>query len=149
MYLLRRAEFGPFVFDCADDILKVCPHPARLHHELTDLFVQKAFAVTGARFREFGNHRTHARAHFEKAFLDEVLNNLVRGVGVNFQIRRERADRGKRLARKEFTADERFGGGEDNLIEDGLAGSKSDLQTCHINNVTEGTGEVKRKIRQS
>ena len=69
-----------------------------------------------------------------------LLDDFVCGVGMNSQIGGEGADRRERLAGEEISADEGFGGGEDHLIEDGLAWAESDSQVCHINTGTEGTG---------
>jgi hypothetical protein len=140
------AEFGPLVFDCADDVLKFRAHAARFNHKPTDFLAQKALTVAGARLGQFRDDGAQARTHFEEALLNQMLYDLVRGIGMYFQIGGKRPDGRERLAREEFTADESFGSGEDNLIEDGLTGAKGNLQSCHMNTVTEGTEKIKRRF---
>ena len=68
---------------------------------------------------------------------------------MDFQIRCKRPHGRKRLPGAEFTADESFLRGEYHLIEDGLAGLKSQPERCHTNNVTRVTRPVKNLYRRS
>ena len=52
-------------------------------------------------------------------WMAEPVPDLVRGVGVNLQFGRERANRWKGLAGLKLAADKRFRGRKDDLVEDG------------------------------
>ena len=76
--------------------------------------------------------------------MNQVLNDFVRGVGMNFELRRERPDGGENLAGLQFAADERLLGCKDQLIEDRFARAESEFEYCHIIYVTHVTANVKR-----
>jgi hypothetical protein len=77
-----------------------------------------------------------------------MLNHLVRRVRMDFKIGRQRSHRRKRLTGLQFSADEGFRRGKDNLIEDGLPRQKLEAQHCHIGNVTLVTWFVKYAVKR-
>ena len=76
--------------------------------------------------------------------MNQVLNGFVRGVGMDFERRRERPDGGENLAGLQFAADESLLGGKDQLIEDLFAGAESQFERYHIIYVTHVTANVNR-----
>jgi len=113
-----------------------------LHHQLLHLAVEQPLLIAGTRCRRLGNNRADARANLEKAFMDQVLDNFMRRVGVNLQVGGQRADGREWLSRQEFAADEGLRGGVNHLIEDRLARPECHLEYCHIRNVTRVTPRV-------
>ena len=91
-----------------------------LHDELFDFMLEQSLLVPRSRSRRFCHDRSQAGPDFKEALVDQVLNNLVCRVGMDFQICSQRAHGREWLARKEFAADESFGCGVDDLIEDGF-----------------------------
>jgi hypothetical protein len=96
-------------------------HAFRLDYKLLDFALQKTLAVTRPRLWNLGHHRSNPGTHFEPALLDQVLYDFVRCIRVDLELDRERSNRWKRLARPEFTIDERPFDGKQQLIKDGFA----------------------------
>jgi hypothetical protein len=115
---LRFFHAGPLGPDGFDELVESCTYPDRLDDELFDFVLEEVFAFSGASFRELGHHCADSGAGFEEAFLDQVLDYLQGGVGMDLEVRGEGADGREGLAGLEFTADEGFFGGEDHLVEE-------------------------------
>src|ERR1700730_10206091 len=105
--------------------------------------LQQPLAVPGAGRRARRDNGANPWLHVEPPFLNQVLNDLVCGVGVDLQLGRERANRRERLTGLKLAADECLCRGKDHLVEDGLSGAKCESEQCHINNVTDVTVDVK------
>ena len=132
-------EPGPPRLDGVDDVLQLDTDAQGFDDQLLDFVLQQPLAVAGAGRRPRGHDRADAGLHLEPAFLNQMLNDLVRRVGMDLQLGRERADRGKGLAGLKLAADKRLGRGEDDLVEDGLPGPKREPEQCHTSNVTHVT----------
>ncbi len=139
---MRVTKLSPFVLHRAYHTLAARTHAPGLHHKLPDFVMQQPLLIATTRLRHLRHNRPDPRTHLQKPFLNQVLDDLMRGIGMNLQLGGQRPHRGKRLSRQEFTADERLGRGEYHLIEDRLTRTKGDFQACHISTVTEGTGPV-------
>jgi len=70
---------------------------------------------------------------------NQVLYHLVGGVGVNLEVRRERADRWKLGTGPQDTAQDGTRRRKDDLVEDRLARREGQPEWCHIGNVTHVT----------
>jgi hypothetical protein len=125
---LWRFSISIVVGDRRDHILKVHPDPPRLHDQLFDFLLQQALAVASARPGGYGDDRADARMHFQPALLNQVLNDLMSRVGVDFQVGRQRTDRWERLTRLVFTTQECLLRGEQQLLDDRLAGTKREAK---------------------
>lgn len=136
------------VLDCIEKALKIQFHAHCFHDELLHLVVQETFSVSATGLRPFGNHGPNPLMDLEPAFLDEVLDGFVRGVGVNLERGSQSADRGEGLAGLKFAADEGFLRGKHNLVGDGLSGLKLELEYCHMDTVTLRTDCVKDGNRE-
>ena len=77
-------------------------HPLRFHHKLFHFLLQQPLAVAGARRRQFRHDGSDPGPSFEPAFLNQVLDHFVRGIGMDLELGRQRPDRRKRLARPEI-----------------------------------------------
>jgi hypothetical protein len=120
------------------------------HDELLDFVLQQTMAMAPARTRTPRHNRANPGLHFEPPLLYQVLNDLVRRVGVDFQVGRQRANRRKGLTWLKLAADERLRRRKDHLVEDGSSGLERESEQCHINNVTGVTVGVKdRRLRVS
>ena len=112
-------EFEPLRFNGVEDVLELHADAKRFHDELLDFVQQQPLPIAGAGRRARGDDGADSRLHFEPALLNQVLYDLVRRVGVDFQFGRERANGRKGLTRLKLTADKRLGRGKDDLVEDG------------------------------
>ena len=83
--------------------------------------------VTGTRCRRFRDNGSDTRAHFKEAFLDQVLDDFVCRVRVDFQVGRKSAYRREGLTGKELSADECFCRRVDDLIENRFTGPECEL----------------------
>jgi hypothetical protein len=110
------------VFNRLNNVVDIKFQAFRFHDELLDLALQKALAVARPRLWNLGDYRSNPRKGFEPAFLDQVLDDSVRCIRMNFELGRERPDRGKCLARMKFAADEGLFRGKYKLVENGFAG---------------------------
>ena len=138
-------HFFPASPDCSDNLIEVCAHALCLHHQLLDVILQQPLPVAGACFRRLGHHCADAGTRFQPSFLDQVLNHLVRGVGVDLQVRRQVAHRRKRLSGSQRTAQDGTRGGEHDLVEDRFTGYQDQLEWCHNSTVTQVT--ARRQVR--
>ena len=101
------------------------------HHQLLQLLLQQPLLVTGTGLRRLGHHGADTRMNLKPPLLNEMLDDPVRGVVVDLQIGRQGPDGRKGLARPVIAADESLHRGEDDLIEDGLAGLELKAWQCH------------------
>lgn len=134
--------------DGIEDLIKIKTDAFRFHDQLIDLIVQQAFLIAGAGARQFGHDGSDSGPDLEIPLVNQMLDDFMRGIGVNFEIGGERANGRKGLPGLKLAADKGFGGGEDHLIENGLAGPKRiQPQQRHSRNVTRRTRRVKRRKR--
>jgi hypothetical protein len=131
------------VFNRLNNVADIKFQALRFHYELLDLAVQKALSVARARLWNPGDYRSNPWKGFEPAFLNQVLDDFVRCIRVNFEFGRERPDRRKCLARLKFAADEGLFSGKYKLVENGFAGVKVEAEQCHMRTVTQVTVLVK------
>src|SRR5215472_6211970 len=89
------------------------------------------------------DYRADPWTRFKPALLNQMLNDLVRGVRMNLELGRKRPDRRKCLARLKLAADERFLRGKHKLVKNGFARAKMKLEQRHMRTVTQVTVFVK------
>lgn len=111
-----------------DDVLNFESDALCFDSELFHFALQQVLTFSSARLGDRSNDRPNARTHFEPALLNQVLNDFMRRVGMNLELRSKRSDGRKRLARLQFPADERFLRGENELVKDGFAWSNRALE---------------------
>lgn len=75
-------------------------HHQLLHFLLLHFLLQQPFSVAGARVRRRGHDGADARLGLQPAFPGQVLNDLVCGIRMHFQVRGQRSHRGKGLSRR-------------------------------------------------
>ena len=107
--------------------------------QLLNLVLQQTLAVPSAGVRACRDNRADPRLHVEPPLVNEVLNDLMCGVGVDFQLGRQCADRRKGLTWLKLATDERLRRGKYHLVEDGLSRLKGESEECHSQNVTDVT----------
>lgn len=117
-----RIQRCPLCPDGYDEIVEIHPYALGFDDELLDFVAQQASTFAGASVRGRCHDRAEPRPCFEPALGDQMLNDLVRRVRMNFEVGRERAHRGECLSRLEFAADERLDRCKHDLIEDRLSG---------------------------
>src|SRR5688572_31648564 len=116
--MIMTASHGfPCVADCLHDFVEVGAYTPRFDHQLLDLVVQQPPAVAWTRFRWLGDHCSDPRTDVEPAFLYQVLHHLVSSIGVNLEVRRERADRREFVTLPQDTAQDRSRRRKDDLVE--------------------------------
>jgi hypothetical protein len=74
------------VFNRLNNVADIKFQALRFHYELLDLAVQKALSVARARLWNPGDYRSNPRNCFEPALLNQVLNNFVRRIRMNFEL---------------------------------------------------------------
>lgn len=109
--------------------------------ELLHLFLEKPLSVSAARLGPFGNYSAHTLVHLKPAFMDKVLNGLMRGVRVDFESGCQGANGRESLPWLELAANKCFLGGENYLIHNRFTGLELKAESCHMHNVTAMTGE--------
>jgi len=114
-------------------------YPKRLDDQLLDFVLQQPLAVPSAGVRARRDDSANPRLHLEPPLVNEVLNDLMCGVGVDLQLRRQCADRRKGLTWLKLATDERLRRGKYHLVEDGLSRLKGESEECHSHNVTDVT----------
>ena len=92
-----------------------------LNYELLHLALQQTLPVTGPWVGNLRNNSSNPGPRLEPPFVDQVLHNTVRGVGMDFEFNGERSNRRELLSRLQLAADERTFDGEDQLVKDGFA----------------------------
>lgn len=133
-------------FDGLDYFRQLKPHSFRLDNQALHFFFEEFFLFSRAWFWQRRDYSSHAGLGFEQALLDQVLNHLVSGIGVDFQLGRQRAHGRESLSRKEFAADQGSLCGKHYLIEDRTARAQAKPEQCHTNNVTRVTPIVKSQL---
>lgn len=104
---------------------------------------KELFTFAGPRVGNCGDDGSDAGTRFQPLLLNQMLNNFVRGVGMNFKLRGEQPDGREVLAGTQFAADDGFLRGENQLVENGFAGLKRAVEKCHRHTVTRGSAIVK------
>ena len=125
---LSFLQFLPLRSYRFNEVFHFKSHAFGLHDELFDIPLKQPLPVrsrSSGRFRDGGSH---SRTRLEPSLLNEVLNDTMRGVGVDLELGCKRSDGWKGLSWSEFAADECFLRGVYNLIEDGFAGTQDEAE---------------------
>lgn len=128
-----------------DDILNFEPDALGFDGELLHFALQQVLALACTRLGDRRNDGPYAGPHLEPAALNQVLDNFVRGVGMNLELGGEESHRRKRLAGTQFAADGGFLGGENKLVKDGFTRPEREMEQCHMRIVTHVIVHVKRR----
>ena len=115
-----------------DDILNFESDALGFDGELLHFALQQVLALACTRLGDRRNHGAYAGPHFEPAGLNQVLDNLVRRIGMNLELAGEESHGRKRLAGAQFAADRSFLGGENELVKDGFTGPQGEVEQCHM-----------------
>jgi hypothetical protein len=89
-----------------------------------------------------GDNGDGAGANFEEARVNEAGDDFVGGVGVDFELAAECADRGKFVTGAELTGDDGFRGGVDDLLVEGDAGLEIHVERDHACTITDRTADA-------
>jgi hypothetical protein len=113
-------------------VLKIDAEALALHDEFLELLFEEvcSFGFTGR--RALGDNGDRTGANFEEARFGETSDYFVSGVGIDFELSAEGADRRKFVARTELAGDDGLGGGVDNLLVDGSAGLEFHVKRNHL-----------------
>ena len=90
-----------------------------------------AISLASGRIGELGDNGANAGTHFEQPLINQVGHHFGGGVGIDFEFLAERADRGKGIAGAQLAGDHRLLRRVDDLVEEGDAGAKRDLERDH------------------
>ena len=77
----------------------------RFHHQLFQLIFQEVPALGRSRGSSLGYHGSHPGPHFNQAFQNQMRNDLMSRVGIDFQGFTERTHRRKRITRTHLSRD--------------------------------------------
>src|SRR5262245_958871 len=127
-YGLEAAQVHPGVFHRLRHFAEPRADAHRFDDQLLDLVLEQALAIAGARLRRLRHHGSHARLRHQPALLDQVLNDLVRGVWMDLEVEREGAYGGEGFPGLQLAGQDGFDGGEADLVEDRLAGIELELE---------------------
>jgi len=136
----------PLILNRVKQPLKVKFNSNCFDNELLHLFLEKPLSISAARFGPFGNDSAHTLVDLKPAFMDKVLNGLMRGVRVDFKSRCQGANRRESLPWLKLAADKGFLGSENYLIHNRFTGFELKAEYCHMDNVTAMTERVKWKM---
>src|SRR6202034_4864763 len=103
----------------------------RFHDKTFNFVAKQLLTLSGSCFREFGYHRANARSHFDPTFLDQLLNDLLPGVRMNFESGGETSARRKCLAWLVLATQKGLARSEHHLIENGMSRSQNHTKQCH------------------
>ena len=107
-----------------DDVLDFKSDALGFDGELLHFALQQVLALACARRGNFADHRPNAWAHFQPAFLNEVLHHFVCCVRMDFELGCQCTNGRERLSRSELTAYKRLLHGEYELIENRFPASE-------------------------
>lgn len=128
-------------------VFQIQLHSDRFDNELLDFLLKQLFFVSWPRLRPPCDHGAYALANFKPTLLDEELNGLVSGVGMDSQAGRQCAYGREWLPRLKLAADKSLFRGKDDLVKNWFACIELEPHECHMHNVTRVTDRVKRNLR--
>ena len=117
--------------DSVDEFFEFDAKFACLDHEFFNLAAQQLGAFGFGGFRGFGDDGANSSAVFQQAFSQQLRDDLVRGVGIDFEFFAERADGGERVAGSHLARDHGLLGGVDHLLKERDARPELDTEGDH------------------
>src|ERR1700676_32433 len=135
-HLLLMVKLCPLVPNSLHQFAQIEIQALSLNYELLHFALQQTLPVTGPWLGNLRNNSSNPGPRLEPPFVDQVLHNTVRGVGMDFEFNGERSNRRQLLSRLQFAADECSLDGKYQLVEDGFAGLQVQPKKCHMRTVT-------------
>jgi hypothetical protein len=115
-----------------DDILNFESDALGFDGELLHFALQQVLALAWTRLGDPRYDGPYAGPHFEPTALNQVLDNFVRRIGMNLELRGEESHGRERLAGPQLAADGGLLGGENKLVKDGFTGPQGEVKQCHM-----------------
>jgi len=112
-------------------VFQTDPEFLRFHHELFDLPSQQLRSLGLARFRQGRNYRANAGPALQQAGRDQVGDDLVCGVGIDFEFLAEDSHGGEGIARTHLSGDHCFFCGIHDLLMERKAGPEIHAERNH------------------
>jgi len=122
-----------------EHLIEFNAHVLGFDDDLFDLVAEELSALFAAGIGQDGDDGADAGASFKQAFVDEVSDDLVGGVGIDFEFLAERAHGRKGIAGAELAADHGFFGCVDDLLEERDAGAVWNAEGDHVCTITRST----------
>ena len=110
-----------------------------LHDELLQLSAQQVTSFRCRGHRGLGNDGANAGQYLEQTFRQQLRDDLVGRVRIDFQFLAQRADGRKRVARTHLPGDDGFLGGVNHLLVNRSAGLKRQAKWDHVCTITHST----------
>lgn len=114
-----------------DDVVEVETEFFRFDHQRLKIFLQQIAPFGGRRRHARGYDSAEARVNVEQALRDELADDFVRRIGIDFQLFAEFADGGKRVTGANLPGDHRLFCGIDDLFANRGAGFECDVERNH------------------
>ncbi|HXJ40220.1 MAG TPA: hypothetical protein VNH18_13155 [Bryobacteraceae bacterium] len=129
--LLALVEAVPVATDGIEHVAKFESETPCFDYELFDIATQEPRTFRGSGAGQAGDDRTNADANFDQTIGQELGDDFVRRVGVDFQFPAEHTDGRKRVARTHFPGDHGLAGSVRDLFMKRNAGLENDLEGDH------------------
>jgi hypothetical protein len=118
--------------DGVKNVIQVDAETFGFHNELLEFVLEEIGFFGFSRGGALGDKRSGTRMDLEKSGVDEARDDLVSGVGIDFEFATEDADRRKIVAGTELAGDDGFRGSVDDLLVKRRARSKVDVERDHL-----------------
>ena len=132
--------------NCCGDVVEIDREALGFDDELFDLRTEEICALGRGGAGELCDDRSYAGAGFEQAIVQELGDDLVGSVRVDFEVAREGAYGGKRFSGLELPGDDGAGCGVDDLVRDGDTGSEGEAEGKHKCTNTTSTVRASRRF---
>ena len=126
-----RGEARPLFADGILDVVELDAKTFGFDNKLLDLVLQEIRFLGFAGGGTLSDNRSRTGTDFKKAGVDKARDDLVRCVGIDFELTAEDADRRKIVAGTQPTGDDGFCCGVDNLLVKRRTGSEVDVERDH------------------
>lgn len=114
-----------------DHVIKVEAEFLRFNNQRLKIFLQQIAALGSRRRHACSYDRAKTRVNIKQPLRDELADDFVRRVGVDFQLFAEFADGRKRITSAHLTSDDCFLGGVDDLFANRSARLECDVERNH------------------
>jgi hypothetical protein len=137
-------ETAPVSGEGVGDVVEAHAEAFGFDDELFEFTVEEQGTLGRGGLARKGDDGAGAGENFEEAFVEELRDDFVGGVGIDFEFGAEGTDGGEWVAGAELSGDQGAFRGVDDLLVEGGAGSEVDAKGDHFRCImTPSTGVVK------
>ena len=119
-----------------------------LYHKTLNLLLEEPCFLLATDFRASSDNGTYAGSNFQKTARDQGGNDLVSGIGIDFEVLAESADGREGVTMAEAARHHGFSGGVNDLLVELTAGLKLDVEGNHACTITCRTAKSRFSARK-